>query len=137
VGRMALALASPPAFALAQAYRDEHDCCLYDAERLALGIDHARIGGCLAEHWMFPPDIVRAVAAHHSPDVNGGANLAAILCVSDNLVHALDLVSDPREIVAPMDWMAWYVLDLKEEQCMQLFERLPVQLNEICASLLT
>ncbi|HEX5354848.1 MAG TPA: HDOD domain-containing protein [Aquabacterium sp.] len=137
VGRMALALASPHSFALAQAYRDEHDCSLQDAESQALGLDHARLGACLAEHWKFPPEIVRAVAAHHSPDVDRGVSLAAVLSVSDNLVHALDLVGDPREIVSPMDSMAWFVLDLKDDQYMQIFERLPTQLNEICTSLLT
>ncbi len=37
------------------------------AEREVLGIDHAELGGLIAEKWEFPPAIIAAVRYHHTP----------------------------------------------------------------------
>ena len=37
------------------------------AEREVLGIDHAELGGLIAEKWEFPPSIIAAVRYHHTP----------------------------------------------------------------------
>jgi len=37
------------------------------AEREILGIDHAELGGLIAEKWGFPPVIIAAVRYHHTP----------------------------------------------------------------------
>jgi putative nucleotidyltransferase with HDIG domain len=37
------------------------------AEREILGDDHAAVGGAMAEHWGFPPEITDAIRRHHSP----------------------------------------------------------------------
>ncbi|MEO2025511.1 MAG: HDOD domain-containing protein [Fuerstiella sp.] len=38
-----------------------------DAERAVLGVDHARAGALVANHWNLPEDIVEAIGNHHSP----------------------------------------------------------------------
>lgn len=38
-----------------------------EAEKEALGIDHAELGGKIAEQWEFPREIVLAIHYHHSP----------------------------------------------------------------------
>ncbi|MFA7683600.1 MAG: HDOD domain-containing protein [Syntrophales bacterium] len=40
-----------------------------EAENEILGIDHAGLGGLIAEHWRFPPEIRDAIAYHHRPDL--------------------------------------------------------------------
>jgi putative nucleotidyltransferase with HDIG domain len=40
---------------------------LLDAEKKALGTNHAELGGQLLEYWKFPPNIVAAVWFHHAP----------------------------------------------------------------------
>jgi putative nucleotidyltransferase with HDIG domain len=40
-----------------------------EAENEVLGIDHAGLGGMIAEHWHFPPEIRDAIAYHHRPDL--------------------------------------------------------------------
>jgi putative nucleotidyltransferase with HDIG domain len=57
-----------------------------DAERSVLPLDHARIGGYLAERWRLPENLINAVSYHHKPreDVVG-SNLAI-------LVHAADII---------------------------------------------
>lgn len=40
-----------------------------EAEEIVLGINHAELGGRIAEHWNFPVDIREAIAFHHRPDL--------------------------------------------------------------------
>jgi len=40
-----------------------------DAEKEVLGIDHAVLGGMIADHWHFPAEIRDAIAYHHRPDL--------------------------------------------------------------------
>ncbi|HQA81894.1 MAG TPA: HDOD domain-containing protein [Syntrophales bacterium] len=40
-----------------------------DAEKEVLGIDHAVLGGMIADHWHFPTEIRDAIAYHHRPDL--------------------------------------------------------------------
>jgi putative nucleotidyltransferase with HDIG domain len=42
------------------------------AEREVLGVDHAELGGLIAEKWKFPGPIVEAVRYHHTPWLNRG-----------------------------------------------------------------
>jgi putative nucleotidyltransferase with HDIG domain len=65
----------------------ENNLSLIQAERAALGTDHAEVGGYLAEEWGVPSQIVEAVANHHQPIVKPTIRLSALTCVSDSLVH--------------------------------------------------
>jgi len=40
-----------------------------EAEEIILGINHAELGGRIAEHWNFPVEIREAIAFHHRPDL--------------------------------------------------------------------
>ncbi|MDD5170337.1 MAG: HDOD domain-containing protein [Syntrophales bacterium] len=40
-----------------------------EAEEDVIGINHAELGGRIAEYWNFPPDICNAIAYHHRPDL--------------------------------------------------------------------
>jgi len=58
-----------------------------DAECEILGIDHAAIGGVLAERWDLPPQYVAAIRHHHEP-LRAKDHLA-ITC----LVHVADMIA--------------------------------------------
>ena len=47
----------------------EHHMSFLEAEETVLGINHADLGGKIAEHWNFPVEIRDAVAYHHRPDL--------------------------------------------------------------------
>lgn len=47
----------------------EHHMSFLEAEEMVLGINHADLGGKIAEHWNFPIEIRDAVAFHHRPDL--------------------------------------------------------------------
>ncbi len=40
-----------------------------EAEESVIGINHAALGGKIAEKWNFPGDIVEAISFHHRPDL--------------------------------------------------------------------
>lgn len=45
------------------------ECSFLEAEEEILGINHADLGGRIASHWNFPPEIRDAIAYHHRPDL--------------------------------------------------------------------
>ena len=47
----------------------EKNMSFLDAEEAVLGINHADLGGKIAEHWNFPVEITEAIAYHHRPDL--------------------------------------------------------------------
>lgn len=46
-----------------------HGLSFLEAEETVLGINHAELGGKIAEHWIFPSVIGDAIAFHHRPDL--------------------------------------------------------------------
>jgi putative nucleotidyltransferase with HDIG domain len=46
-------------------------CSFLEAEEKLFGINHASIGGRIAERWKFPEEIHTAIAFHHRPDLAG------------------------------------------------------------------
>ncbi len=58
---------------------------LYKAEEQLLGIDHARVGGLIAEKWNFPLVLVEAIHFHHTPSfARGNQKLPAIINVANS-----------------------------------------------------
>jgi putative nucleotidyltransferase with HDIG domain len=89
------------------AYRRHHDCFLAEAERAILGIDHAEVGGLLAETWRFPPAIREAIAYHHTPGETSLDSLANLIHLADVTARALGLSGAADEMVPPLDPAAW------------------------------
>ncbi|HRT27690.1 MAG TPA: HDOD domain-containing protein [Syntrophales bacterium] len=46
------------------------------AEKEVFGIDHAELGGKIAERWNFPPKHVEVIACHHRPDQSARERIA-------------------------------------------------------------
>jgi len=47
----------------------EQQMSFLEAEEIVLGINHADLGGKIAEHWNFPIEIRDAISFHHRPDL--------------------------------------------------------------------
>lgn len=47
----------------------EQGMSFLDAEEEVIGINHAELGGRIAEQWNFPPELRDAIAHHHRPDL--------------------------------------------------------------------
>ena len=62
------------------------------AERKVLGVDHAQIGGLLAERWELPPQYVTAIRHHHTPlEADDDKILTSLVHVADVIAFELGL----------------------------------------------
>lgn len=107
LGQLALAANFPVEYAEVLDYQTHHDCFVTLAERDVLGLDHAEVGGMLAEAWHFPDVLCQALAQHHAPAAATADSLANLVHVADVTAHALGLSQSPQEMVMPLDRTAW------------------------------
>jgi putative nucleotidyltransferase with HDIG domain len=111
IGRLVLIAGFPGEYAEVLRQRATNDAFLIDAERSALGIDHAEVGAALATRWKFPSPITAAVADHHA--IRGDSTkLACLVHCADVMANALDFGAAPEALVPPLDHHAWGVLGL-------------------------
>lgn len=136
IGRLVLVSSFPELYAQVIAYQKEQDTYALEAERAVIGIDHVEAGLALAEHWNFSDTMRLAIAGHHEPEKPGAGFLATIIHVADAVVHALDLVQKPDDMVPPVSTVAWQALNLSEETCLHLFRETELQYEEIAMVLL-
>jgi putative nucleotidyltransferase with HDIG domain len=54
-------------YAMIVDYVERYQMQLWQVEEKLLGIDHARVGGMIAERWNFPVALVDAIRCHHAP----------------------------------------------------------------------
>ena len=57
------------------------------AEEEVIGMNHAEVGGKIAQHWNFPPDIRDTIRFHHRPDLmeNGQSKFCWIVYLADQV----------------------------------------------------
>lgn len=86
---------------------EEKRCSITDAEKEALGFDHAKIGELLALKWNLPTTIRNAVRYHHIGVMEGSTDkLVAAVYTADITARTLelgypgdDLIPEPNELV--------------------------------------
>ncbi len=135
IGQLVFAANFPEQYAATLAYRHQHDCFLAVAERDVLGLDHAEVGGMLAESWRFPAALHAAVAEHHQPAAAEAGSLADLVHVADSLSHALGLANSGDELVMPVERTAWLRLGLDSAKIVTVLARVEAELEETCQAL--
>jgi putative nucleotidyltransferase with HDIG domain len=66
-------------------YVKRYQMHLWQVEQKLLGIDHARVGGLIAERWNFPVILVDAIHFHHAPSfARTNQQLPAIVNLANN-----------------------------------------------------
>lgn len=135
IGRLALASAFAPAYAVAEQWRRDKDCPTCEAERAVLGLDHAEVGGLIARQWNFAPAIVDAIREHHAPQADAGLTLTGTAHVGDAIAHALGLAGDADEAVPPLVLPVWAACRLDDATCMRLFAHTEAQFQTLCDAL--
>ena len=136
IGRLVLASSFPEQYALVVARRDSQDMTIGEAELLVLGVDHQRAGQMLAEAWMFPPLIQRAIGQHHAPASTDLCNVPGIVHMADAMVHALDLGGSADAAVPRLHDAAWDSLCLTPEQLHATCRETEGQFEEACRLLM-
>ena len=69
------------------------------SERGHLGVDHAEVGGWLAEAWRLPPSIVAAIRDHHRGELLEREEWTAVevVCAANQLIHGTDLTTGAQQ----------------------------------------
>ncbi len=132
IGKLALANCFAGHYAKALAYREQHDCPLLVAERDVLGVDHAMVGGMLADIWRFPPSLHSAAAEHHAPSGSAADSLADITHVANAIAHGLGLERTDSEMVLAVDQTAWQRLALDGVKISAVLHQVTDGLDEAC-----
>ena len=92
-------------------------------EDLAAGLNHAEIGGMIAEKWNFPEVLVEAIRYHHEPDQCSEENRGAVYTVY--LANALCNIEEEQISYEHIEKKVLAFFGLKtEEQFMSIKERL-------------
>ena len=66
---------------------------LYEAERQVFGIDHAEIGGLLAQTWKLPENLVRCIRNHHNLQIEDDEDSRLMECIyaADSIVNSIPI----------------------------------------------
>lgn len=121
LGRVALASLAPEDYARALRQRADEGTRLFEMEHACLGLDHAAVGGALAQQWLLAPALVDSVALHHQPPEDGSAPLADLVHVADCVAHGLGLEGSTDESVSFLALHSWRRMDMGEPQWFRLF----------------
>ena len=136
IGRLVLASSFPEQYAQVLARCDSLEITVGEAELEVLGVDHQRAGQMLAEAWMFPPLIQRAIGQHHAPASADLSNVPGIVHVADAMVHALDLGGGEDAAVPHLLEAAWDSLSLTPDQLLLTCRETEGQFEEACRLLM-
>lgn len=132
IGKLVLASCFAAQYQQALVYRDRHDCPLVVAERDVLGLDHAEVGGLLADAWRFPPALRAALAEHHSPAASTADSPADLIHVADAIAHGLGLGKSAGELVMAVDQTAWQRLGADHEKIARVLPQVLAGMDEAC-----
>jgi putative nucleotidyltransferase with HDIG domain len=69
-----------------------------EAELEVVGIDHAHLGGLIAQHWGLPPRIALAIERHHAPE-KASDPTCDVVAVADQLAKGLKAAAMPDDLV--------------------------------------
>lgn len=129
IGRLALAAAFPEALAEVIARVASLDALPVDVERELLGVDHAAVGACVAEHWKLPAGVVETIARHHDTARAGTDALDDVVHLADAMADALGLSTFADEPVPPLSPDACHRLGFTPAERDALFARVATRLQ--------
>lgn len=135
IGQLVLASAFPAQYSEVLAYRRRVDGFMVDAEREILGIDHAEVGGMLAETWHFPAGLREAACFHHRPGCAPAGSLANFIHVANATAHALGLARSGEELLMPVDETAWGLLSGDREAFLGALASIERDFEGVCQAL--
>jgi len=139
IGRIVVAHSFPHYSQAVVRYQEIHACPFTEAEHAVLGIDHARIGGTLAERWHFPPAICNAIATHHATNDAPAPQLdplALAVWMANALAHCRSDHEQPetqRQCVSRLPWERINLVEIDGERVLAAIER---ELEFLCGMLI-
>jgi putative nucleotidyltransferase with HDIG domain len=88
IGKVALDSIYPQAVVEIVARSRDERRPMREIEKEVFGLDHAEIGGVLAEHWNLPPALAEAIRWHHDPESSTSAQqLSRMVAAANHLSY--------------------------------------------------
>lgn len=95
------------------------------AEEEIIGFNHALVGSKVAENWNLPPELVEAIAFHHSPELAKiDSTLTSIVHVADFICVTMGIGIGADGLLYPLSPQAVNSLGLGEQDIYQLISQL-------------
>jgi HD-like signal output (HDOD) protein len=108
-----------------------------EAEQELLGLDHAAVGGILANKWNLPPQLLKVIRFHHNPPQAGESmRVAAIVHVADVLCRAAGMGNGGDRKVPCVNEQSWKLVNLNKQLMVKLFSEVEKELA-VAGELLT
>ncbi len=107
---------------------------LLEAEKTAFGIDHAKLGGLMAEKWQFPSMLSNAIKNHHESPDTFIPNIEAWARLSNLVYHvwlANTVYAHRWEIISRMRESILFQFGLKQKSIDQMIIDLQPELKKI------
>ncbi|HRK33358.1 MAG TPA: HDOD domain-containing protein [Candidatus Hydrogenedentes bacterium] len=112
IGKVALDSVYPDNFQEAVKRAVENQIALHEVEPEVFGMDHAEVGGALAEHWNLPPLLTEAIRRHHTPEqAMLSPELAHVTALANHLAYEANLGEATN--VGPHDYPVKSAMALK------------------------
>jgi putative nucleotidyltransferase with HDIG domain len=132
IGKLVLAACFAEKYSAVLLSRGSHGSLPVEVERELLGLDHAEIGGLLAEAWHFPQILREVVLAHHLTPTDIGKSVGDLIHVADAMAHGFVSHDDPEPVAPPPDAKVWARLGLDPEKLERVRERVATEMEEVC-----
>jgi HD-like signal output (HDOD) protein len=130
IGKVMLCKELPDLFALAVARAQAEQRSLREIEQELLGVDHAEIGGWLADQWSFPPVLSEPIRYHHAPgEAVQAIDETAIVHVANSLIRASGYGSGGDAKIPVIDPDAWTRLGLDGPALDTILDRFETDLD--------
>lgn len=107
---------------------------LVEAERSIFGIDHAELGGIIAESWQFPSILCNAIKNHHKSPDKFIPNIVAWTRLSNIVYHIYlsnSVYSHHREIISQVKPSILFQFKLKETDIDKIMFEIPEELKKV------
>jgi len=92
-----------------------------EAEREILQVNHAELGGLIAQKWGLPDSIVQGISYHHRPE-ESGLKICDIVCVANDIAISTGLANMPSPIVAEDHASVYKRLELSEDTKLRIVD---------------
>jgi putative nucleotidyltransferase with HDIG domain len=100
----------------------KEEMLISDAEQQVLGMDHAAVGGIVADKWNLHPALLKVIRFHHHPPrAKESMRLVSIVHLADVLCRAIDLGNGGDNKIPCVNEESWKLLDLNQQTIKNLF----------------
>ena len=104
---------------------------LWQVEEKLIGMDHAGVGGLIAEKWQFPISLIDAIRYHHYPSLaRSNTNLPAIINLANSVATQI-LITDSELFTSDIHPETFAILNLSANEVEKLSKELIAFLTNV------